>query len=368
LCVLSVLPYFKFSYVLRTQFFAAPVQATFWALGLGFMSSLLRPRAQQLSLMAASATLVLVSTTAALFAQSNSIRYKTTTDFSKLVYVYQQIHAIAPKIAPGTLILFVADDFTSVPFGLNYDVSEATQVALNVNGILSARDVMGWQPTYSPNGVVFGDFKVLGRPIGKYEYSYSEVMAFDLAPGGRVTLLKTFPDLLLPDGISAVGYRPMARIERGAEDPLRFMRYSSWMKPYDPDSSASADIVDPTAAVRLGDGWYPFETYAGQTFRWVNNDAELVADGSEQGAEVINLQLEPGARPDDQPLKLEVLAPHDRVVGEYQVSRASTVSIEVPASATEFRYRLHVEDSVAPTAADPRTLNFRVFHISETTP
>ncbi len=193
------------------------------------------------------------------------------------------------------------------------------------------------------------------------------MVAFGLEPNGRVTLLKTFPDWLLPEGISATGYDPMGRIESDGEDPIRFMQYSSWMKPYEVPTAQATDIVESMSRVRLGNGWYPLETYKGQTFRWVNNDAEIMVRGSDAGAEIVNVQLEPGALPEGQPLNLQVLGMEGRSVAEYSLAGPSTVSIEVPAVPTLFRYRLHVEGSVTPTGADPRTLNFRVFRISETT-
>ncbi len=364
---LSIIPYFKFPYVLRTQFFAAPAQAAFWAFALAFTVSFLWPRLQRASMVLGTGVLVLLATTSSTFAQANSINAGTSMDFTKLVYIYQQVHTAAPKLVPGTLILFVVNDFKSVPFGVNYNVSELTKVAVGEDGVVSAKDPLGWQPLYSPDGVLYGDADVIGRPAGKSQYKYSEVVAFDLQPNGQVTLLKEFPDWLLPEGVSASGYDPTARIETEGEDPLRFMQYSAWMKPYQVPPLQATDIVEPASRVRLGDGWYPLETYKGQTFRWVNNDAEIMVSGSGHGPQVINLQLEPGARPKGQPLDLQVLGTEGGSVTEYSVSGPSTVSIEVPAVPTLFRYRLHVEDSAVPTGADPRTLNFRVFRISETT-
>ncbi len=166
LFLLSIVPYFKFPYVLRTQFFAAPAEAAFWACAIGFFGTFVSSRLRNAWMLAATGFLVLLATTGAIFAQRNSVKAGTSMDFTKLVYIYQQVHTAAPKLVPGTLILFVADDFKSVPFGVNYNVSELTKVAVGEDGVVSARDPLGWQPTYSLDGVLYGDADVIGRPVG----------------------------------------------------------------------------------------------------------------------------------------------------------------------------------------------------------
>jgi hypothetical protein len=364
-CLLAVVPYFKFPYVLRTQFFAAPAQAAFWALVIGLVVSFLGFAARRIVLALTGGLLVLIATTGAMFTQNDSVNRGTSVNFAKLVYVYQQVHDQAPQLAPGTLVLFVADNFSSMPFRANYDVNELTQLVLNASGIVTAADPLGWQPSFSNNGVEFGNGDIFAT---KYEYRYSEVVAFRLAPNGDIKLLSAFPDALLPNGVVADGYDPGSRIEQGGE-PLRFLRSYGWMRPYDPKLAAMADIVDPDADLRLGAGWYGFERYNGQSFRWVNNDAELVVGGTDASEEQVNLRLEAAPRTDGQPLKLDVLDSDDgHQVAQYDVAGASTISIMVPAVNSSFRYRLHVENSSTPNGPDPRTLNFRVFEVSQAIP
>jgi hypothetical protein len=361
-CVLGILPYFKFPTVMRTQFFAAPAQAVLWALLIALIGTFLWPRVQRIWLVVATGGLILLSAMSTMFFQVNSSSRGSSVNFEKLVYVYQQVHQLSPNLSPDTLILFVSDDFSSIPFRVDYNIATLTYLVLGVNGISSAQDPLGWHPIFEPDGIYFE------HSSEKKKYAYSEVVAFDLAPDGRVTLLQTLPKSLIPDGVDTSGYHPESRIQPGQIGPLRYMRDSSWMKPYDPDTAAASaslktDIVDPSAAIKLGNNWYPFETFNGQTFRWVNNDAEIVTDPSKPTPRVLSIELEPGQRIDGAPLYLQILDATGQIVDKYGVTGLQTVSLQLPASTTPMVYRLHVESSVAPTASDPRTLNFRVFRI-----
>ncbi len=125
----------------------------------------------------------------------------------------------------------------------------------------------------------------------------------------------------------------------------------------------------PTDGLFIGHGWYPIETFAGETFRWVNNDAEIVVTAPSGNQQQLNVELEPGPGLASQPFELQVLDKEGQIVATTKVSGRETVIIKltiVPNQPAVFR--LHVESSGLPTSNDPRILNFRVFRFGWSEP
>jgi hypothetical protein len=109
------------------------------------------------------------------------------------------------------------------------------------------------------------------------------------------------------------------------------------------------DIVPPM--VRLLEGWYPLETFNGETFRWVANDASLRVP---EGQPPFDVEVESGPGLEYGPFPLEVRGNGDRSI--VTVQRRQTVRF--PAGG---EYTLHVNGGGKTSAGDPRVLNFRVF-------
>ena len=120
----------------------------------------------------------------------------------------------------------------------------------------------------------------------------------------------------------------------------------------------------PQGDVALGDHWYPFEAYLGETFRWASNDAELTVTAPLGPARPLVLEIEPGPGVGLGPVDLQVLDEQGLVATVVpltpgrQVARV-TLPLAPGATAT---YRLHVDGGGRATPGDPRTLTFRVFH------
>jgi hypothetical protein len=83
------------------------------------------------------------------------------------------------------------------------------------------------------------------------------------------------------------------------------------------------------------------------------------------GVHVFNLRLEPAGHTDGTPLQLQLIDSKDQVVSEYSVGGMENISLEMLNAPGQERYRLHVVNGVQPSTSDPRTLNFRVFELSE---
>lgn len=109
------------------------------------------------------------------------------------------------------------------------------------------------------------------------------------------------------------------------------------------------DIAPP--AVRFLKGWHPLETFNGETFRWVTNDAILSVPADQAPFDV---QVESGPGLEYKRFPLQVRGNGDTSI--VTVERRSAVTI--PGGG---EYTLHVDGGGKTSAGDPRVLNFRVF-------
>ncbi|NVM23355.1 MAG: hypothetical protein HWN68_16415, partial [Desulfobacterales bacterium] len=125
----------------------------------------------------------------------------------------------------------------------------------------------------------------------------------------------------------------------------------------------NAEDIVASDGIFLGGGWYTLES-DGETFRWVNNDAEIVVIAPSESPE-ISLKVAPGPGLSYQPFELQVLDQSGQVVATAEVEGREMVRVALPIVAGETqKFRLHVEGGGQQAAPnDPRTLNFRVFHL-----
>ena len=82
--------------------------------------------------------------------------------------------------------------------------------------------------------------------------------------------------------------------------------------------------------VILGDGWYPYEYFGGETFRWFDNDAcfTLVADRA--GSVSVDVTVEPGPGVGCAPFTLEVRDGAGRTVAQRTVRGRETLRFSLP--------------------------------------
>jgi hypothetical protein len=121
----------------------------------------------------------------------------------------------------------------------------------------------------------------------------------------------------------------------------------------------------PADGLFAGYGWYPFERFGSDTFRWVDNDAEVVVTAPTAATHTLRLEVEPGPGLGGQPLDLQVLDDQGRTLVAPRV--IGRQSISVPLTLTPGResvLRLHTDGGGATVSNDPRILNFRVFELS----
>lgn len=136
-----------------------------------------------------------------------------------------------------------------------------------------------------------------------------------------------------------------------------------------PSPTSSPDIFAPELGIQLGAGWHELETQAGQRFRWVNNDAEIVVKSPPRAPRALGLELEPGPGLGSRPFVLSLLDARGRRVQALEISQHQVVNLRLPLEGKQDTvYKLHVEGGGQPVPNDPRILNFRVFQISAARP
>jgi len=130
-------------------------------------------------------------------------------------------------------------------------------------------------------------------------------------------------------------------------------------------------IVDKTNfdKMRLGDGWYPFETNNGESFQWVGKEpTEIVLKDIDEKHNVVQFNLEPGPGCGGKPLRLKIYN-KERLIQEEIISGRKNVEVQLPEemyknNKEQIILKLVTETKNAKITSDPRILNYRVFNIS----
>jgi hypothetical protein len=123
-----------------------------------------------------------------------------------------------------------------------------------------------------------------------------------------------------------------------------------------------ADILA-SPGMQLGEGWGVLETFRNETFRWVDNDAQLILTPAKAEDGHLLVTLEPGPSI-GRPMVLKTLDASGRQIDAVRVQRRQTVELLLPVDAGKpNEFRLHVDGGGKPAPNDPRILNFRVFRI-----
>ena len=115
------------------------------------------------------------------------------------------------------------------------------------------------------------------------------------------------------------------------------------------------------AHLDFGGGWYPLETYDGQTFRWANNDATIVVHAPTTDRSRLQLDVEPGPGEGGRPGVLRLLDSSGRELGSVTLGGRQTTSFPLKTSARSETYVLHIDGGGTQIPSDPRILDFRVF-------
>ena len=244
-------------------------------------------------------------------------------------------------------------------------ISEASQYVLSHPRGADAVVVRGLVPLIGdPEFHTMMTVYVAGREIGKAGVGVGTFsLQFPIrGVGPRVPVKVKFARFQrLPNGdgrpvaakLYGLGFKTPAEAAQAARSStLTSAQRSTWF------TSMSAARVD------FGSGWYPLETFGGQTFRWANNDARITvrARNSKQNKLAVDVEPGPGEAGHAAVLHLQDDAGHD--LGSVTLTKRQQATFSVPPGAGARTYVLHIEGGGASIPSDPRILDFRVFSIS----
>ena len=116
--------------------------------------------------------------------------------------------------------------------------------------------------------------------------------------------------------------------------------------------------------IELGSGWGPVETFRNETFRWIENNAQITVSPSRQHSVVLNLLVEPGPGVGEKGFVLKVLDSNgDLSAAQFVQGRVPVEFVLPSATVARTEFRLHVDNGGKRLSDDPRILNFRVFRV-----
>jgi hypothetical protein len=135
---------------------------------------------------------------------------------------------------------------------------------------------------------------------------------------------------------------------------------------FEPGRAASQDPKDIVRGthMELGAGWGVLETFHGETFRWVENDAQITLTARQPGGLVLSMIAEPGPGVNSRPFLLKVIDAGGREVSTATVKERGEVKLTLPPLENAQTFRLHIDGGGQRVPHDPRVLNFRVFEIT----
>lgn len=135
----------------------------------------------------------------------------------------------------------------------------------------------------------------------------------------------------------------------------------SWQKG---SESSLAEIIHKGQGISLGSGWFGFETFRGDTFRWVENDADIQVGGHEDQLGFLVIDVEPGPGM-ALPIRLHISDGDGKDLTAVDLSARQLIKVRLGSASRESprTFRLHVDGKGKPTPTDSRILNFRVLNV-----
>jgi len=129
------------------------------------------------------------------------------------------------------------------------------------------------------------------------------------------------------------------------------------------------DIIAPELGISLGKGWYPYETFHGEAFRWVDNDAQIIVERPLKSPELLSATAEAGPGLGTVRFVLTIRDAAGHVVQTVPVDGKQRLQIALPVQpGHQATFTLHVAGKGKHIPKDPRILSFRVFEIGPDNP
>jgi hypothetical protein len=285
-----------------------------------------------------------------------------------------------------------------ISFGLSTAISACaggfTRTATSPSAGPSVADVVdsgdgarlgaGWYPVESIGGDVFrwtsNDAEIMACPDATHH-----TLAMEVEPGPglgtRVMTLKirstsrTEQDVYLKDrrviNVVVVGNEPQTLtfhvLSKNKHVPhdARVLNFRIFHARLGSHLSNCADtILRNGSPLEIGANWYSYETFAGESFRWVNNDAEVKVERALPKGSVIEVEAEPGPSLGGEKLALSLTENGKTIATASPTDNRTFVQLKTNAAvAAGQTLKLHVNSPNKEAPGDPRTLNFRVFDV-----
>ena len=133
-----------------------------------------------------------------------------------------------------------------------------------------------------------------------------------------------------------------------------------------PDGSpalSAHDVASAGSGILFGAGWFSPERYETVgSFRWAQQQAEILLDTSRDSMTRLAIDLEPGPATGGRPLDLELVTDDGRSLAHVTVDTRATLQIALPAPVPS-RLRFRALGTFSSPNTNPRTLCFRVFRL-----
>jgi len=127
-------------------------------------------------------------------------------------------------------------------------------------------------------------------------------------------------------------------------------------------SDCKNEIVYDGSPIAIGARWYPYETFNGQSFRWVNNNAQVKLSAAQPRPFVFEAEVEPGPSLGGAPLQIAVRSANGTTLAQSASATGRTyVVLRLPPEPNAAVLTLAVKSKNAKVSHERRTLNFRVF-------
>ncbi len=189
-------------------------------------------------------------------------------------------------------------------------------------------------------------------------------LSVDGSPVGGADLRPGANEVRLPFGGAGAPRTVELRFDREASLPAPDGRIVSALLQFvgfEEAADGRTEIAD--APIALGDGWYPFERYGGETFRWVQGPARLTLRLAAAEAGLLAIDVESGPGLGSGPFRLVVTVGGRTVPLEAHGGR-ERLTLPLSLGPGVHEISLAAPGGGRPAPGDPRILNFRLFSVA----
>jgi hypothetical protein len=145
---------------------------------------------------------------------------------------------------------------------------------------------------------------------------------------------------------------------RNSGEIILFKRASQ--NAFAPAVKLSRDICD-HPSLSFGDGWWGFEEWQGQTFRWAGPETSLTISALRDGSATLVLDLEPGISAESAEVPLTACDPDGAIYSTLSLGGRSQWRIPIALHKGSNIVRITAESAAKPIEGDVRLLSVRVF-------